>query len=413
LKRVFITSRNFIFLALAILPAWSADANRASKAPDLSHFVVIGDSLGAGFQNFSLYDSESDKFAPRGGQRFGFAAFIARQAKTDLDLPLIAYPGIPPVLSLEGKDIVTRGTKTGRREPPLTVQTRDLSVPGYTVIDAILHSVNVAKVEKDLKNASVEDVLTIEVLGFPSLEKGATPCGVYPLPNGDVLFSEAACAIELKPKTILISLGSNDVLQSLIDGIPPTSLKKFSEAYTFLLEGLNLESGAQLVVSNVPNVTEVPFLFSVDEFEAICHAPPSGAGPNDYVVPSIANPKTTTFNICTDYAVRSASLIADVRTAVHDYNIVITAAAKKSGAALVDVNKLFAEITRNGYTVGKHHLTTQYLGGIFSLDAVHPTNTGYAILANAYIESMNHELGAKIPLVNVEEVADTDPLVPK
>ncbi len=59
----------------------------------------------------------------------------------------------------------------------------------------------------------------------------------------------------------------------------------------------------------------------------------------------------------------------------------------------------------------RHHLTTQYLGGIFSLDAIHPTNTGYAILANAFIERMNCQLHTDIPRVNVDEVAEHDPLI--
>ncbi len=75
------------------------------------------------------------------------------------------------------------------------------------------------------------------------------------------------------------------------------------------------------------------------------------------------------------------------------------------------MNELFANIAKNGYDVAGHHLTTQYLGGIFSLDAVHPTNTGYAILANAFIERMNCQLNTDIPLVDIEKVAEDDPLV--
>ena len=394
-------------VAIPTLPAYSAGGNGASTPSAVGKLVVVGDSLGAGFQNFSLYDSQTNKSAPPGGQRYGFAAFIAKQANTDLNLPLIAHPGIPPVLSLTGKDTVTRGTKTGSREPrTLTTQTLNLSVPGYTVVDAVVHSVNVQNL------SSAEDLLTVEVLGFPSLNKGATTCGVAPgKRQGEVLFSEAACAIQLQPDLLLISLGSNDVLQSVIDGLPPTPTDIFSKAYAGLLEAFSLGTSAKIVVANVPDVTEIPFLFSVAEFQGLCGFAPSGAGKGDYVVPNIANPNTTTFNICTEYAVRPASLIAAVRTAVRDYNVIIGAAAQEFGAVLVDVNCLLSGIAQNGYIVGKHHLTTQYLGGIFSLDAVHPTNTAYAILANAFIETMNRQLGTKIPTVDVEQVADSDPLV--
>jgi hypothetical protein len=395
---------------LAVLPASARQAEAAPQSADLSHLVVVGDSLSAGFQNFSLYDSDS--VAPPGGQTHGFAALIAQQANVSLNLPLIQYPGIPPVLSLGPGNTVTRGIAIGTRIPQtLPFQTSNLSVPGFTVSDSLLRSVNLINVQQN-PTSNIEDLLTVEILGFPSLTPGSTPCGVFPLPNGDVIFSAAACAFQLRPTTILVSIGNGDVLQSLTSGMQPTDLATFSDRYALLL-GFLSQTHARMVVSNIFDVTAVPFLLTVQEFEAPsrCGFTPSGAGPKDYVVPNIVDPNATSFNICTDYAVRSAALIAQVRTAVHDYNLVIAATAHQFGAVVVDVNRLFAHITKHGYKTGEHHLTTQYLGGIFSLDAVHPTNTGYAILANAFIDRMNCELHTNIPPVNIEEIADTDPLV--
>ncbi len=393
-------------LALAIVPAWAGQPDSSQHKADVGRLVVVGDSLGAGFQNFSLYDSDS--VAPPGGQEHGFAALIAHQAKVSLHLPLIQYPGFPPALVLEGKEIM-RAPGLGAREPQtLPVQTFNLSVPGFDVRDALVHSVNLPKLEKNPEQASFEDVLAVEVLGYPSLLK--TPpsgCGVLALPNGDVLFSEAACAIELHPETILVSIGNGDALQSLTNGVAPTDLKQFSKSYELLLYALS-RTHAKIVVSNIPDVSDVPFLVSYPEFEARCGVPPSGAGPTDYVVPNLAAP---IFDICTNYSVRPASLIAQARQAVHDYNLIIAGTAAKFGAVVVDVNSLFARIAKDGYYVAGHHLTTQYLGGIFSLDAIHPSNTGYAILANAFIERMNSRLHTDIPLVCIDEVAKHDPLV--
>lgn len=395
--------------SLAILPAWAGEAASSEKRAEVGRLVVVGDSLSAGFQNFSLYDS--DNVAPPGGQTHGFAELIAQQANVSLNLPLIQYPGIPPVLSLGPNNTVTRGTAIGLREPQtLPVQTFNLSVPGFTVSDSLYRSVNVANLLQNPTAANPEDLLTVEVLGFPSLTPGATPCGVFPLPNGDVIFSAAACAFQLRPNTILISVGNDDVLQTLTSGIAPTDLATFADRYALLL-GFLSQSHARIVVSNVADVTAVPFLLSVQDFEARCGVPPTGAGPKDYIVPNISNPTATSFNVCTDYVLRPAALIAQAQTAVHDYNIIIAATARRFGAVVVDVNRLYAHIAKHGYMTGEHYLTTQYLGGIFSLDAVHPTNTGYAILANAFIERMNCELHTDIPRVNVEQIADTDPLV--
>jgi hypothetical protein len=394
-------------VSLAIAPAWAGEANISETKAKIGRLVVVGDSLSAGFQNFSLYDSDS--VAPPGGQKHGFAELIAHQANVSLRLPLIQYPGIPPALILEGKEI-TRAQGFGTREPQtLPVQTLNLSVPGFDVVDSLVHKVNLPEVKKNPQAASSEDLLAVEILGYPSLfEKPSSRCGVFALPNGEVLFSEAACAIKLRPNTILISIGNDDALQSLTLGIPPTDVAHFSKYYQILLGALSRYTSAKIFVSNIPNVTDVPFLVSYPEFEARCGVPPTGAGPNDYVVPNLAAP---TFDICTNYVVRTAALIAQAQTATHDYNLIIAATAAKSHAVVVDVNTLFAHIAKHGYKTGEHQLTAQYLGGIFSLDAVHPANTGYAILANAFIDRMNCELHANIPLVNIEQIADTDPLV--
>ena len=61
--------------------------------------------------------------------------------------------------------------------------------------------------------------------------------------------------------------------------------------------------------------------------------------------------------------------------------------------------------------MGDRRLTTDFLGGLFSLDGIHPTNTGYAIIANEFIKALNHRFHAGIPPVDVEAVLSDDPLV--
>ncbi len=64
-----------------------------------------------------------------------------------------------------------------------------------------------------------------------------------------------------------------------------------------------------------------------------------------------------------------------------------------------------------GLVVNGQRLTTNFLGGLFSLDGIHPTNTGYAVIANAFIKTLDQNFAAGIPPVSVEQVAMTDPLV--
>jgi hypothetical protein len=65
----------------------------------------------------------------------------------------------------------------------------------------------------------------------------------------------------------------------------------------------------------------------------------------------------------------------------------------------------------NGYTVGNRKLTTDFLGGLFSLDGIHPTNTGYAIMANEFIKAINQAFGLNVRDANIRDIAEHDPLV--
>jgi len=71
----------------------------------------------------------------------------------------------------------------------------------------------------------------------------------------------------------------------------------------------------------------------------------------------------------------------------------------------------FSRLAQRGIVVGGRRLTTQFLGGIFSLDGVHPSNTGAAATANFFIKTMNRQAAAGIPPISVRRVQRNDPLV--
>ena len=77
----------------------------------------------------------------------------------------------------------------------------------------------------------------------------------------------------------------------------------------------------------------------------------------------------------------------------------------------MDIHSITADIQAEGFVTGGQRLTTDFLGGLFSLDGIHPTNTGYAIFANAFINELNQSFEAGIPPVSVEQIQSTDPLV--
>src|ERR1700694_4674766 len=110
-----IFSRTMCVLVAAVFtmsPVWADQGQQGqngeqsgnSGKADLSRLVVVGDSLSAGFQNFSLYDGNTAP-AP-GGEQHGYAAVVAQQARVALVERLISYPGIPPALQLLSGQIV-------------------------------------------------------------------------------------------------------------------------------------------------------------------------------------------------------------------------------------------------------------------------------------------------------------------
>jgi hypothetical protein len=68
-------------------------------------------------------------------------------------------------------------------------------------------------------------------------------------------------------------------------------------------------------------------------------------------------------------------------------------AQKHRQGTLVDTHALFNRIHDSGYRPAgvPLSLSTSYLGGLFSLDGVHPSNIGQAIVANEFIGAFNRK----------------------
>jgi GDSL-like lipase/acylhydrolase family protein len=365
----------------------------AEEKANLARLVVVGDSLSAGFQNGSLLDSQ---------QPHGYAKLIADQAGVDLPQPLIAAPGIPNVLTLVSIGpppliVPAPGASTGRDDPFL--QAMDLAVPGQTVQDAL-----------SLRPAFPPSNLTDLILGLPGL-------------LGGVSRSQVEWAEALAPTTIVLWIGNNDVLNGIFAGDPAflTPTAAFDSAFGQVIDRL-AATGATLAVANLPDATLVPFLTSAEDVAASAGVPLSAIGsvlgisPGDFVIPDALplieailtgqSPGPLPGNVVLD-----SGEIAAIQARVREYNDFIEAKAKEKHAALVDIHALFDRVKEHGLVVGGQRLTTAFLGGVFSLDGIHPTNTGYAVIANRFIEALNREFDADIRPIAVVKVKNEDPLV--
>ncbi len=84
------------------------------------------------------------------------------------------------------------------------------------------------------------------------------------------------------------------------------------------------------------------------------------------------------------------------------YNETIKAMANQFDLALVDTYAKFEELNNGGITEDGITFTSDYItGNAFSLDGIHPTGQGYALIANFFIEAINAKYGAALTEVNV------------
>jgi lysophospholipase L1-like esterase len=370
-------------LGIGLLPTAALPA----EPIDLSRLVVVGDSLSAGFQNGSLLAEQ---------QVNGYASLIAAQAGVGLSLPLIAAPGIPNVLTLVDPGpppviVPEGGISTGRVD--ILTQNSNLAVPGATLADAL-----------DARPDFPIDSMTDFVLGFPGL-------------LGGVSLTQAELAVALQPTAMIVWIGNNDVLGAAVgaDASLLTPAGDFADDYVELIDTL-AATGATLVIANLPDAASIPFLTPVEEVAEILGlsleelAFITGVGPGDLLTPD-AFPKIGVEFPLPDDVVLDAGEVAEIKERTAELNAVIAQVAAEFGATFVDINAVIGRAVERGLVVGGQRLTMNFLGGLVSLDGVHPTNTGYARIANAFIQAINDAHDADIPKVKLTDAKEADPLV--
>jgi hypothetical protein len=78
---------------------------------------------------------------------------------------------------------------------------------------------------------------------------------------------------------------------------------------------------------------------------------------------------------------------------------------------LCTIHSIADQIRSKGVESNGQHLTNGFLDGMFFLDGIHTTNAGYAVIGNQFITTLNRTRGTSISLVNINQVASSDPLV--
>ena len=424
---------------------------------DFSSYVAVGNSLTAGFQNNALYQS---------AQEYSFANLLARQFNNgdDFSQPLISNPGISPGggrIELTSLDPIqtTRNSSQGQPINQGDKAFSNLGIPGAILADHV-GAANFKDRATNPSNPAYNPFYGI-VMEQSELQK-----------SNPMLHNQVA---KQNPTFITFWLGNNDVLNFVTsggEGQAPTDPNNFSQLYQGSAQEM-AQTGANVVLYNIPDVTTIPFVFylrlQLEQQQAIRFnadtqsyqlAVPTQQGTQYFdiyietdngtrvmrqadfpilpaqsyfsqiqageVTPPIdANGDGQPESAIPDNLVldgptggpQGSSELEQAAGAVAQYNATIQNVASGSAFTLVDINSIFNDIVstfqssggQTGYQVDGLNLRP-VPGELFSFDGVHPTNRGSAVIANKTIEAINNSLNSDLDKINVSKIPEDFPV---
>jgi hypothetical protein len=334
-----------------------------------------------------------------------------------------------------------------------TVTTYDLGIPSLTLAETIgmrqpLTTTCIELYNPPATTAQAElDGLQSLIGGeselfYPVMERYATPAN----PTSPLQAAEA-----LHPTLTMVWLGANDLLRFIFSGgTAPgvdTSEAQVQRDMTTIVAGLK-HSGSDVIVATIPEVLESPqfIIVGIPASQAQCayqtwlpcvlvdvgftyanasletqalegadtFLAPSG-NQNAYLteaglltlVESGGNPASLTAGENgSDYVTAAfAPKVTAVNTAI---NGGIVAAAKAENVPYVAVDQLLNDIynaTGASFAAAASInppkcCTLAFGGGLVSFDGLHPSDTGYAFIAQAFAQTANTAFGTSLPLID-------------
>ena len=342
-----------------------------------SVMLGMGDSIGAGVQSADT----SWRTQP-----YSYLNFIAAQVDTPFSLPLI----------LSGPFGKVYDTSSRSRLFPF-VAGSNLAVAGA----------NVNSLLNDRADAINEDEIGSEtdLILFPRLG------------------SQLEIAESIGAPFIVCWIGNNDILSAAIafdklDASQLTPVAEFSTDFAEIVRRLNA-LGSPVVFANIPDITNIGFLLDRQDMIRFVGSD-FGLAEGDFT--SIVAMLLIRLGLADGSILQYPGFVLDagevelIRQRTEVFNQIIEDEVTGIGMPVVDVNGLFDFLAANPPVFSDVTLTPRFLGGLFSLDGVHPSNLAHALLANAFIETINAHFQTDIPPINeaaLKLIFLTDPFVDK
>lgn len=421
---------------------------------DFTKFVVVGNSLTAGFQSGGL----AQKF-----QLNSYGAIIARQLGMDsagtmgstFEQPLFADPGTPGTLTLR---VTASGPSpigvTGAVSNPLNLALArpydNVAVPGSFVYDFMnatgsSNATSWSQTRFGSQNALFDPILRGLGTQFSQIKALDPTFVIWWEGHNDILgYATSGAGIRGSFQAAGVAgytgIDASDPLHTAFGGF------NFQDGYKAGLDSL-FATGAEIITGNIPYVTDIPYFTTIFPSSSVPDTnghpwylitnPTTGAKTRLYYQESttpdsimyLLLPVSSLFgstsaaigdlNAATPYGLHpldpiqgkytlTIAEVASIRAIVDSYNASIDAAAAAHDIPVLDVNAIFTDVKAvsgsagAGYPLGSGiRVKADFIsGGLFSLDGVHPSALGYAFIANEYIKAINAHYNSNIPLVN-------------
>jgi hypothetical protein len=377
---------------------------QAEATNALANYVAIGTSVSMGVQSSGANAST---------QRESWAAQLAARAGTPLELPLISGFGCKaPIASPIALGIRISG------EP--------LSTPDSLLnCDPLLPGIDLPT-----RNVAIDGATTQEaVYGTPQTVNGVFKKKLWSrvLPPSTTMLH---AALMRRPTVVSVELGANEVLGATsgiaIPGVSMVPPSVWMPTYDALVDTLQMHVPRGVLVGLIRNAASFPsFRYG---YEIWADAPTLLAAFHVNVLSDCNGSQNLVFvavriptAVATGAAYKKAGLppynfsCADLGTGVRDYVLTpadvalvnsylntmtahIRASADRRGLAFFALDELYGMPTLKPPFSSVALMTSpQPYGAYISLDGVHPSPNGHAILANAAARALNQRYRMRIP----------------
>lgn len=424
------------------------DFEVSNGTADFSAFVALGDSYSAGFMDGALgYEGQVMSLPALLAQQFeaaGGGAFVQ---------PLTAVG-----TSVGTTVINTNGDVNGYYE--LNVVAGSFK-PVPTIGDKSIFAAMIGQ-QGPFNNLAVPGMRSFHLLtplvGDPSLGAGNYNPFYTRFASEPGVSTVLSDAMLVNPSFFSLWIGGNDVLSFALAGGEADSITPVSNfaVYMNMIVGQLAADGREGVIANIPDVVALPYFnvipynalpldqasadalngaysgyndlaasvgyesisFSAGQNALIVEDPEMVLVPEPYrfrqmtatekLLLSLPTEKLATdgwgsqMPVPAEYVLASEEIEA-IQAAVTGYNALIKDLSVTYDLALVDLFSLLNDINA-GITIDGGSYSTDFVtGGIISLDGIHATPRGYAVIANAFIDAINDQYNANVAKININD----------